>query len=175
MKLRIRDNSLRLRLTQTEVAAIASGEAVASAAGNCDGIIGGPGLIAGATLEAGSYTVAVSGAGVLVDDGFLMELATPSPAVQGQIVAGSAGPAVFNVPAGGRAVFSFSIGSNDPCNAADLSSLPDGLFGVLDFNDINLFVELFLGGDLAADLSGDGSLSFFDIEAFVVAFLGGCP
>ena len=46
--------------------------------------------------------------------------------------------------------------------------------GIVDNGDINTFVGLFLGGDLAADFNDDGILDNGDIGAFVQAFLAGC-
>ncbi len=57
------------------------------------------------------------------------------------------------------------------CNAADIA--PD--FGVLDLNDIQAFVGGFSGGDLIADLNGDGILDLTDVQMFIAAFTAGCP
>ncbi len=62
------------------------------------------------------------------------------------------------------------VGITAGCNPADL----DGN-GVLNFDDIDAFVNGFLGGDLIADLDGNGVLNFDDIDAFVNNFLAGCP
>ena len=78
---------------------------------------------------------------------------------------------VTNTVSGSAGFQFFSEAPAAPCNAADL----DAPFGTLDFNDINAFVEIFLGGSPSADLNGDMALDFGDIEAFVEAFLGGCP
>ncbi len=48
-------------------------------------------------------------------------------------------------------------------------------FGVLDFFDVAAFLSAFAGGDLAADLTGDGLLDFFDVAAFLSSFSAGCP
>ncbi|GJM18192.1 MAG: hypothetical protein DHS20C14_04050 [Phycisphaeraceae bacterium] len=48
--------------------------------------------------------------------------------------------------------------------------------GVLNVDDIELFVFAFLGGDLfVGDCDGNGVLNVDDIECFVSVFLGGCP
>ncbi|GJM19767.1 MAG: hypothetical protein DHS20C14_19800 [Phycisphaeraceae bacterium] len=47
--------------------------------------------------------------------------------------------------------------------------------GALNVDDIESFVALFLGGDLATDCDGSGVLNVDDIECFVAAFLAGCP
>ncbi len=47
--------------------------------------------------------------------------------------------------------------------------------GTLNFDDIDCFVNGFLGGDLdAADLDGNGVINFDDIDIFVASFLEGC-
>lgn len=48
-------------------------------------------------------------------------------------------------------------------------------FGVLDFFDVAAFLSAFSGGNLTADLTGDGLLDFFDVLAFLSAFSAGCP
>ncbi len=46
--------------------------------------------------------------------------------------------------------------------------------GVLNFDDIDLFVNAFLSGDPRADLTSDGFLNIADVDAFVASFLAGC-
>jgi len=46
--------------------------------------------------------------------------------------------------------------------------------GVLDFFDLQLFLNWFAQGDPRADLAPDGVLDFFDLQAFLNAFAGGC-
>jgi FG-GAP repeat protein len=46
--------------------------------------------------------------------------------------------------------------------------------GLVDFFDLQGFLNLFAAGDLQADLNGDGSLDVFDIEAFLNLFAAGC-
>lgn len=58
-----------------------------------------------------------------------------------------------------------------PCNGADLAAP----FGVLNVEDIETFVQLFVAGDLGGDLTGDGNLNVDDVDAFIAAFLSGCP
>lgn len=55
------------------------------------------------------------------------------------------------------------------CNPADFNA-----DGVLNLDDIDVFVAAFLAGDLLADLDGSGVLNVDDIDAFVTAFLAGC-
>ncbi|MEQ8770092.1 MAG: GC-type dockerin domain-anchored protein [Phycisphaerales bacterium] len=57
------------------------------------------------------------------------------------------------------------------CNPADLAAP----FGVLNVDDIDVFVNAFLGADLAADCDGSGVLNVDDIDCFVASFLAGCP
>lgn len=46
--------------------------------------------------------------------------------------------------------------------------------GVLNFDDLDLFVAGFLAGDAVADLTGDGTINFDDLDLFVASFLDGC-
>lgn len=46
--------------------------------------------------------------------------------------------------------------------------------GLLDFFDLQLFLNLFANGDLAADLAEDGVLDFFDLQAFLNLYAAGC-
>jgi hypothetical protein len=57
------------------------------------------------------------------------------------------------------------------CNPADIA--PPA--GVLDLADVAAFVAGFSGGDLIADLSGDGILDLQDVNLFVGHFTAGCP
>jgi hypothetical protein len=57
------------------------------------------------------------------------------------------------------------------CNEADLAEP----FGVLDFFDLQAYLNLYAAGDPAADLNGDGVLDFFDVQTFLNAFADGCP
>ena len=47
--------------------------------------------------------------------------------------------------------------------------------GMLDFFDVQAFLNLFSGGDLAADFNNDQTLDFFDVLAFLQEFSAGCP
>jgi hypothetical protein len=58
-----------------------------------------------------------------------------------------------------------------PCNDADLVEP----FGVLDFFDLQAYLNLYSTGDPDADLNGDGLIDFFDVQAYLNAFAGGCP
>jgi len=47
--------------------------------------------------------------------------------------------------------------------------------GLLDFFDVQTFLNLFSAGDLGADLNNDQTLDFFDVQAFLNLFAAGCP
>ncbi len=47
--------------------------------------------------------------------------------------------------------------------------------GVLDFFDIQTFLNWFAAGDPRADFTPDGEFDFFDVQAFLNAFASGCP
>ncbi len=69
-------------------------------------------------------------------------------------------------------IFMGNGGGDQPCNPADLTSP----FGVLDLEDLQLFVNFFIGGDPRADLAEPfGVLDLADLFAFVDSFLAGCP
>ena len=53
--------------------------------------------------------------------------------------------------------------------AADMSG-----DGVLDFFDVQMFLNAFAASDPAADFNGDGQFDFFDLLAFLGAFGAGC-
>ncbi len=57
------------------------------------------------------------------------------------------------------------------CNPADLAAP----FGVLDLTDVQAFITAFTGGDLLADLDGNGVLDLTDVQIFSQSFLAGCP
>jgi len=56
------------------------------------------------------------------------------------------------------------------CNDADLNA-----DAVLNLDDINLFAQAFVSGDLAADLDHNTVLNIDDINLFAQAFVAGCP
>ncbi len=58
-----------------------------------------------------------------------------------------------------------------PCNPADLAPL----WGVLDLQDINVFVNGFINQLPIADLNNDGIFDLIDINIFITAFVAGCP
>lgn len=59
-----------------------------------------------------------------------------------------------------------------PCSLADIR-LP---FGVVDLDDADAFITLFLVGDPSVDfVPPQGVVDLDDVDAFVTAFLGGCP
>ncbi len=45
----------------------------------------------------------------------------------------------------------------------------------LNFLDVQLFLNLYATGHLAADFTGDGVLDFFDVQVFLGLFAAGCP
>ncbi|MCL4222150.1 MAG: trypsin-like peptidase domain-containing protein [Phycisphaerales bacterium] len=47
--------------------------------------------------------------------------------------------------------------------------------GVLDFFDVQAFLQAFSSHDPVADLTNDGTFDFFDVQAFLQAFSNGCP
>lgn len=56
------------------------------------------------------------------------------------------------------------------CNQADFAEP----WGVLNFFDVQAYLNAFSAGAAAADLNGDGALNFFDVQAFLAAFANGC-
>jgi len=59
-----------------------------------------------------------------------------------------------------------------PCNEADLAEP----FGMLDFDDVLVFLTGFAGGELIADLAEPTCVfDFDDVLAFLIAFGAGCP
>jgi FG-GAP repeat protein len=46
---------------------------------------------------------------------------------------------------------------------------------VLDFFDVQAFLDAFANSNPIADLTGDGLFDFFDVQAFLQAFSDGCP
>jgi hypothetical protein len=47
--------------------------------------------------------------------------------------------------------------------------------GVLDFFDVQAFLQAFAAEDTQADFTGDGIFDFFDVQEFLAAFAQGCP
>jgi hypothetical protein len=47
--------------------------------------------------------------------------------------------------------------------------------GVLDFFDVQNFLNAFAGQEASADLTGDGTWDFFDVQAYLNLFSAGCP
>jgi hypothetical protein len=47
--------------------------------------------------------------------------------------------------------------------------------GVLDFFDVQAFLQAFATQDPSADFTNDGVYDFFDVQAFLQAFSAGCP
>ncbi len=56
-------------------------------------------------------------------------------------------------------------------------SCPPDLTGdsVLDFFDVQAFLQAFASEDATADFTNDGIFDFFDVQAFLAAFAQGCP
>ncbi|MEZ6318478.1 MAG: GC-type dockerin domain-anchored protein [Phycisphaerales bacterium] len=47
--------------------------------------------------------------------------------------------------------------------------------GVLNLDDINLFADAFIKGELIADVDGNGVLNLDDVNVFAQVFIAGCP
>ncbi|MCL4222666.1 MAG: hypothetical protein KJZ65_15010 [Phycisphaerales bacterium] len=58
-----------------------------------------------------------------------------------------------------------------PCNPADFAEP----YGVLNFFDVQAFLQAFSAQNPAADLNNDGLFNFFDVQTFLQAFSAGCP
>ena len=59
-----------------------------------------------------------------------------------------------------------------PCSPADLA-MP---FDIIDIDDVDAFIGLFLAGDPTADIAAPfGIVDIDDVDAFIAAFLAGCP
>lgn len=58
-----------------------------------------------------------------------------------------------------------------PCNEADFAEE----YGVLNFFDVQVFLQLFSAHDPSADITGEGEFNFFDVQEFLSAFAAGCP
>ncbi|MCL4222152.1 MAG: hypothetical protein KJZ65_12375 [Phycisphaerales bacterium] len=75
----------------------------------------------------------------------------------------------FNSAGGLAAARAASILAATPC-------IPDFTHdGVLDFFDVQAFLQAFSSHDPVADLTNDGTFDFFDVQAFLQAFSNGCP
>lgn len=61
--------------------------------------------------------------------------------------------------------------ANGPCNLADFATP----FGVLDFFDVQAFLQAFSSSNPIADVNNDLVLDFFDVQTFLQAFAAGCP
>jgi len=57
-----------------------------------------------------------------------------------------------------------------PACPADLTG--DGL---LDFFDLQIFLNAYAAGDLTADWNGDELIDFFDVSSYLATFAAGCP
>ena len=47
--------------------------------------------------------------------------------------------------------------------------------GLLDFFDLQVFLNAYAAGDLTADWNGDEFIDFFDVSSYFAAFAAGCP
>ncbi|MEZ6319379.1 MAG: S8 family serine peptidase [Phycisphaerales bacterium] len=56
------------------------------------------------------------------------------------------------------------------CSVADIDAN-----GTLNLDDVNLFANAFITGDLAADMDNNGTLNLDDVNLFAAAFIAGCP
>ena len=60
----------------------------------------------------------------------------------------------------------------ETCSVADIAAP----FGIVDLDDVDAFITLFLAGDPAADFVAPfGIVDLDDADAFITAFLAGCP
>ena len=67
--------------------------------------------------------------------------------------------------------YGFTVGA-DGCNDADIAT-PGG---ILDIDDVDMFIQAFTFGAVAADLvSPFGIVDIDDVDAFITTFLAGCP
>ena len=64
-----------------------------------------------------------------------------------------------------------AVTAGGPCNDADFAEE----YGVLNFFDVQVFLQLFSAHDPSADLTGEGEFNFFDVQEFLSAFAAGCP
>lgn len=79
---------------------------------------------------------------------------------------------------GSKAVHANTFGSGgDTYLYGDASTCAPDLNndGILDFFDVQLFLNLFSSHSSAADWNNDGMFDFFDVQAFVSDFSSGCP
>jgi hypothetical protein len=56
------------------------------------------------------------------------------------------------------------------CDCGDLTC-----DGILDFFDVQLYLQRFANGDPSADMNADGVLDFFDVQIYLGLFSAGCP
>jgi hypothetical protein len=93
-------------------------------------------------------------------------------AVHGSVFSGQVSPG-FGPGAVGLAgygtVTALTFTTSTSCSA-DLND--DGL---VDFFDVQAFLNFYASGDLRADFTPDGVLDFFDVQAFLNAYASGCP
>lgn len=77
------------------------------------------------------------------------------------------------VPGFGSGAYIFQVEGTPitgACGPADVNA-----DGVLDFFDVQLFLNWFSAGDARADFAADGVFDFFDVQAYLNLFAGGCP
>ncbi len=136
-----------------------------------EGGAAGPGVIdmdpmldAGFALTAGSPAID-SGDNTVVPAGILLDLAGDPRFVDDPSTSDSGvGPA----PVVDMGAYEFQAPPID-C-AADLTG-----DGVLDFFDVQEFLNLFAANDPAADFTNDGVFDFFDVQEFLNLYSAGCP
>ena len=92
----------------------------------------------------------------------------------------SGGMPIPNPLTGTGTLYEYSVSAiTAGVTVADLACSPVDIappFGVLDLDDVGLFVAAFVGGSPAADLAApEGVLDLADIAVFVAAFTAGCP
>ncbi len=144
-----------------------------------DTIVGMHHDAAGGQLLVTSGTVSIALGGL---DGFsqsqsgtLYELNDDTLEVEGTVDLGK-GPSASAMSADGTTLAA-ACPIGDGLVIARDASCPADLTGdgVLNADDIDAFVALFLGGDLAVDADDNGVLNYDDIDAFVAVYLAGCP
>lgn len=74
---------------------------------------------------------------------------------------------IFQVDSG--RTYYLSVPALGPVCAPDLTG-----DGILDFFDVQMFLQLFAAQDTRADFTNDGLFNFFDVQAFLSAFAAGC-
>ncbi|MCL4222117.1 MAG: hypothetical protein KJZ65_12200 [Phycisphaerales bacterium] len=77
---------------------------------------------------------------------------------------------------GDNDVYAQRVNADGTLGGGESPCLPDlNGDGVLDFFDVQAFLQAFSTHDPIADLTGEGTFDFFDVQAFLQAFSAGCP